>query len=293
MIVYFAGAEQKWALKCLVKAQVRNVFMSYFYVPKKKPLKDVLQAAGFTYPIRLMVDSGVFSLIEGINRGKIGKVDWEDYVAGYYEWLKINSPYITTCVNMDLEAIAGCKKVDEWDEKYFYDIEKNYNIEVAHVWHKERGKPAFVQMARKFRYIAFSTMLDGAFNFSQSMSWVRRAGEYGAKVHGLAMTRWDALKKIPFYSVDSTTWLVGMRYGITTFKLPGKEDLFGYGKDQKDQGRKRWKSQIIKDGFDYEGIVADKGAAVTSWFANQFHQMNEVVDKRNPSMWYKGGRRNG
>jgi hypothetical protein len=290
VIIYFAGAEQPWALKALRKAEARNVFMSYFYVPKRKPVADVLKTAAFPYPVRLMVDSGVFTLLEGMKHGTIGKVDFEEYAANYFAWLKANAQHITTCVNLDLDSVVGCKKVDEWNERYFSEIER-LGIEVAYVWHKERGRADYLRFCRQYRYIAFSAMLDGGVNLSLVNSWVRKAGDYGTKVHGLAMTRWDALKRIPFYSVDSTTWLSGTRYGITALKHPTAPSMAMYGKNRKDEARKRWRGNIIRAGLDFEKITADNGAEVSAWFAKQVHDMNADVDRINPNLWYRGGRR--
>lgn len=265
--------------------------MSYFYVSKHKPVADVLKTAGFRYPIRLMVDSGVFTLIESMKRGTIGKVDFEEYAAGYYNWLRENAPYITTCVNLDLDAVAGCKKVDEWNERYFSDIEKNHNIEVAYVWHKERGRADYLRFCRQYRYIAFSAMLDGGVNLNLVNSWVRKAAEYGTKVHGLAMTRWEALKRIGFFSVDSTTWLSGTRYGITALKHPTAPSMAMFGKNKKDQARKRWRNEIEAAGLDFEKIVNDNGPEVSAWFAKQVHDFNADIDRVNRNLWYRGGRR--
>jgi len=293
LIVYGAGAEQPWALNALKRAGFRNIFMSFFYVSKKKTLREVLAGVGFTYPIRLMVDSGVFSLIEGMKRGAIGEVDFEAYAQTYYEWLKANASHITTCVNLDLDAIVGCKKVDDWNERYFYDIEKNHGIEVAYVWHKERTRADFLRFCRQYRYIAFSAKLDKGFNLSLANSWVRKAADYGTKVHGLAMTRWDALKRTPYYSCDSTTWLSGTRYGITAFKHPTAPSMRIYGKNDKDQARKRWRRQITEAGLDYDRIINDDGGEVSAWFARQVHDMNAQIDRTNQSIWYRGGRRDG
>lgn len=291
MIAYFAGAEQPWALNALKKAGARNVFMSYFYVSKKKTLRKVLGGIGFPYPVRLMVDSGVFTLIEGMKRGTIGKVDFEEYAASYYEWLKANAPYITTCVNLDLDSVVGCKKVDEWNERYFSDIEKNHGVEVAYVWHKERGRADYLRFCRQYKYIAFSGMLDGGVDLGRVNSWVRKAADYGTKVHGLAFTRWEALKRIGFYSVDSTSWTAGTRFGLTALKHPTSPSIKIYGKQDKDQARKRWKEKIIEAGLDFDKIANDDGPEVSAWFAKQFHDMNAEIDRVNPNLWYRGGKR--
>ena len=39
------------------------------------------------------------------------------------------------------------------------------------------------------------------------------AEKYKSLVHGMAMTHTSLLTKIPFYTTDSTTWLVGLQYG--------------------------------------------------------------------------------
>lgn len=44
---------------------------------------------------------------------------------------------------------------------------------------------------------------------------IKIANSYGTKVHGLGYTKLQNINKteVPFYSVDSTSWLSGLRFG--------------------------------------------------------------------------------
>ena len=47
--------------------------------------------------------------------------------------------------------------------------------------------------------------------------WLKKlvfyARDKGVKVHGLGYTSLTGMKEIPFYSVDSTSWLAGNKFG--------------------------------------------------------------------------------
>lgn len=49
--------------------------------------------------------------------------------------------------------------------------------------------------------------------FSRIRDWMRRTGSPMPRIHGLGMTNEQMLLAYPFYSVDSTVWLIARRYG--------------------------------------------------------------------------------
>lgn len=51
--------------------------------------------------------------------------------------------------------------------------------------------------------------------------WImHRSVKYGCRVHGFGVTDYELLVKYPFFSVDSTSWQTGMRYGQMTWFDP-------------------------------------------------------------------------
>jgi len=96
--------------------------------------------------------------------------------------------------------------------------------------------------------------------------------KYKRKVHGFAMTKPDYIRRFPFYSVDSTSWKAGSKYGITYYLIGNKIEATN------DKGVRR---RIMN--FDYfkpyevkwEEVLKDK---------------NEEVDKINAITWIEYGK---
>jgi len=76
-------------------------------------------------------------------------------------------------------------------------------------------------MCEKYDYIALS--LSGKY----TSSWISNPGaievigkmlniakENECKVHGLGFTKFNKFKNLKFYSVDSTTWISSMKFGL-------------------------------------------------------------------------------
>ena len=64
-------------------------------------------------------------------------------------------------------------------------------------------------------YIALGKLLGNP--LADLLPWLDtafRVADGRAVFHGFGMTTWDVLRRLPFYSVDSSTWNEGQRYGI-------------------------------------------------------------------------------
>jgi hypothetical protein len=88
------------------------------------------------------------------------------------------------------------------------------------------------------------------------------------RLHGVAMTRMESMREVPWDSVGSTTWLHTTIHG-DTFVWTGRE-LKRYPKRMKDQARKRHRTWLGDQGFDVAKIEADDNAellklSVWSW----------------------------
>src|SRR3712207_5172379 len=66
------------------------------------------------------------------------------------------------------------------------------------------------EMCRKYSYIG---MPNHGYSVQVLSKMFRIARKYNTRVHGMALTVTNILQKIPFYSADSTTWLVGQQFG--------------------------------------------------------------------------------
>ncbi len=160
-----------------------------------------------------LLDSGAFSFFGG------KEVDWNDYVTKYINF--INTHKVEFFFELDLYSIIGIKET----EKIRNRIEKETQKQSIPVFHKRLGIDYYKMLCDKYNYIAISAsgMYESKWTRQQPeklRKMVIYANQKNTKVHGLGYTKIDMLKKIPFYSVDSTSWLSGNRFGAL-YKFTG------------------------------------------------------------------------
>jgi hypothetical protein len=82
------------------------------------------------------------------------------------------------------------------------------------------------------------------------------------------------MRLLPFFSCDSTSWLMGGKYGMT-FWFDGKT-LRAYDKFGKSV-RRRFKMEARELGVDWDNFMADKAPAVNKWNLLQWLQYQEYL----------------
>ena len=86
------------------------------------------------------------------------------------------------------------------------------------VWHIYLGVDYYKKLCKEYNFIAIGA------SGKHDSGWTRKhpeklkklvqyANSKKVRVHGLGYTNHNGLKEIPFYSVDSTSWLSGNRFG--------------------------------------------------------------------------------
>ena len=72
-------------------------------------------------------------------------------------------------------------------------------------------------MCKEYPYVALGGIVTQEVPrsvYEKAFPWfIQTAHKYGAKIHGLGYTSIEGLNRYKFDSVDSTTWLVGAKYG--------------------------------------------------------------------------------
>lgn len=202
MKIFFAGGDNWKNFEILKETGVKHVLLSYYYI-KNKP--RILEEAKLNN-MEVLLDSGAHTLQKGV------KVDYETFVDNYIKFINKYSKYIDYFVELDIENVIGLNKVEEWREK----IQKQTKREPIIVWHRERGWNYWKQMCKQYSYIGFSgfVTINGKPEVPDKYIpiFLKEAKKHNTKVHGFGFTK-PSLFKYPFYSVDSTSWLVGARYG--------------------------------------------------------------------------------
>ena len=254
--IVISGVESNTYFDIVVrKNNIRFVLMSYHYLQGKP--KNFLKERIEEFPdLKVFIDSGAHTFFnkDSEYRQKDEKF-WDEYLTKYTEFVKENRDYIFACANLDIEAIVGVDTVDKWNDKYFKPVEES-GVEVCYIWHSERGESGWEEYAKKHSYIGLSMTNDVGATVQKLKKKLKVAEKYNTRVHGMALTKTEVLVHVPFFSADSTTWLVGQQYGELNW-FDGRK----MRRLSKDQWRRQYKTRLLKEPFnaDWELLTTGMG----------------------------------
>lgn len=198
MKVYLAGSgwEHLW-----IKDNIFDIFRleSFMYLSENEK-QYINKYKSF------LLDSGAFTFM---SKNK-DKTNWNEYVEKYANF--INKHNIDLFFELDIDNIVGLKEVENLRNK----LEKLTNKQCIPVWHKSRGKEYWLKMISDYKYCAIGGIVTKEIkpNEYPFFNWfLSEAKKQNCKVHGLGFTNILKLITYPFYSVDSTSWLSGNRFG--------------------------------------------------------------------------------
>lgn len=157
-----------------------------------------------------LLDSGAFTFF---GQGK--KVDWNEYISNYSEFIKRNN--VKHFFELDIDPLVGYQRVLEMRQT----LERLTDQPSIPVWHRSRGKDEFVKMCKEYDYVAIGGIVTREITPDQWKIFptlIDIAHKHEARIHGLGFTSLKDLPKYHFDSVDSTSWTSGNRFGnINTF----------------------------------------------------------------------------
>jgi hypothetical protein len=237
MKIYLAGGENHVG-KRHPRLYVQNVFVSFFsfYKGSKKGLASVKEHAQ-----SIIVDSGAHSFFS-MNKEKITaagtarrakvQLDVDEYWNRYVRWLQTNYEFIDYFAELDIGELVGKEKVKSWRQEL---KEKGLFKKCLTVYHPAvMSWEDFKEMVRENKtdgpgYIA----LEGIRGKKRAVDYIKCAQylmKEKVRFHGFAMVRQKYLDLIPFYSVDSSSWLSGVMYGGRTTSKKGRLSIATAGK---------------------------------------------------------------
>jgi hypothetical protein len=232
---------------------IRETLVSYFYF-RKSPARfgatlDMMLADGGIF----MADSGGHSFMakKGDDDAMFKEAYWIPFIEEYVAWLIENREKIYCAANMDLEMFVGKKVVDKWNRLYFEPLLKYF--EVIFVAHEDTDDPygvkRFEEYAKRYRYVGINNVL-----YKHAAKFYNIAKQYGTRIHGFGWTSIPTLKQYPFFSVDSTTWLGGEKFGASYRRVGNSLKTLPSGKRHIRRGDK---SKCIENGISFEGLMAE------------------------------------
>lgn len=230
-----------------------SYLMSYEYMRKSmKWVENDMLPEIFENKGLLMTDSGAFSFLAKVDRKKSAdRSFWEPYIEEYVQFLYDNAHHIYCAANMDLDNIVGKDVVDYWNQKYFKPLEQY--LQIVYVVHPSFGDQYAVgrlkEYAQQHQYVGISSSLNMKTTYPKIHQIVK---SYGVRCHGFGYTDYDHLMARPMFSVDSSSWTMGSRFGET--HIDDGQHFRPFNRNFH-RIRKRMKSTAKDMGISYESIA--------------------------------------
>lgn len=211
--LYLAGNSEGKALSVVSEliesgeAVPPYLLSSYYYCREDTSFQTI----GFQYRDYckgFLLDSGAFTFMDSISKDT-SNINFEQYTDEYAQF--INEHDIEHFFELDIDNVVGLARVRELRRR----LETKTGKDCIPVWHKARGKEAFLEIARKYDYIAIGGIVTGEITRDEYkyFNWfVKKAHEHDTKIHGLGFTP-SNIGEYGFDSVDSTSWLTAQRFG--------------------------------------------------------------------------------
>lgn len=203
MKLYFATSYNPFGeLKKLKSWKVSNVLSTYYVLRKNKLNKNIekYKSSGFN----LFLDSGAFSAFN-----KNEKINIDEYIDFIKKTKNIWNVYA------GLDVIGDYKKSKENQE--YMELK---GLSPLPTFHYRSPYKELERLCEKYDYIALGGLVPIALNIKEMrrhldycFSIIKKY--YPKKIHGFGVNSYWSWERYPFYSVDATSWNMGMKFGRT------------------------------------------------------------------------------
>lgn len=281
----YSGVEDTKNFNILYDLGIRDFLISFHYIQQKNLDINIYADRG----IKFFIDSGAYTYMNNPDYNERTVEEWEEHIKFYLLWAKEHKDLIFALASFDLENLVGAEQVQKWNEKYFEPFMLETGIPVCFVWHNDNYYLTWEQYCQRYPYVGVSwgtdVYDDGSGGLKTGISMLRVAEKYGAVVHGMAMTRTSLLPKLPFYTVDSTTWMVGVQYG---------EVNYWTGKKMTRLKKDKWKGEMLETivnelGRNKEFLLAEDSSEMIRVNVQAFIQAEKYIKEKmkNKMYWLK------
>lgn len=289
-LIVFAGLAANKPRMAAMRARKVEAVMASFERVREGKWFDIVREDLDTWPQYRYLDSGVFTLmrmaaasrintqsqpkaqsVAGMSlerilmreKGAVPEEKVRDLFSEYLKYLEVHLDEWDFVLNLDVDAlkieradgtmIPGVVVADRATEK----LKRIVGDKLIPVWHGtvDERFGRWKQFISEFKYVAIGSDISPRFRILRYLC--DSAHIEGTIVHGLGSTRADILKDIPFDTVDSTTWLSGVRFGqYGGFMYPKRKDTLGTRTTRKSRSFEKLAEQM---GYDAKELVAEGG----------------------------------
>lgn len=271
MRIYLAGAESM--LNILAENNAKHVLATYYYLRDKS--ERTVERLLNTFP-DVFLDSGGFSLnVSLVKEGMTWDEAQQDprianYLEEYARFVDKWGHRFTAVAELD---------VGPWEQKVRQrEFLQQYTDRVIPVIHPTDPPEYQLYLMKNYEYVALGGVGD-ARSLTEIKAYVtrqlHRARRYNTLLHGFAITVVEIMRMLPFFSADSTSWLMGSKYGMT-FWFDGRT-LRSYDKFGKNV-RRKFKREVMDLGLDWDKFINEHAKTVNRWNLLQWLQYQEYLN---------------
>lgn len=209
--VYLSGVES--FVDLIEKVGLKYVMVSYYSLRSKDEeslyslLTRLKNSCG-----EIMLDSGAYTyLMDVMRRGREVEISMLDkYYSGYINFLKKYQDFFVYCFELDLDLVAGQEWVDKWWNKAY-----RKGIVLQRVFHRWQSMDVLKRYLEHSDVELIGSPVLREYKKKEYLRFAKYIHNQGKKFHGFAYTPKDiTLLKLPYiYSVDSTSWLLPVKFG--------------------------------------------------------------------------------
>jgi hypothetical protein len=189
------------------------------------------------YP--LLLDSGAHSF--NTSKTPPDRDELIDYAQRYEAFVEANIDRVSLVTEFDATPL-GLDWVMSRRQAFYDHIEPSKFVAV---WHADWGLDVLRDMAVKYEAVGVTSTESATGSNLQPL--LHSIGRGGVHLHGMAMTKPDILRVMPFRSASSTSWLSPMQYGDTI--VWDGQSLHRYPRDMKDRARRQHQQLFEREGF--------------------------------------------
>lgn len=275
----YSGVENEQYFQLLYDMGIRDFLMSYHYIKEKHINMSKFKGKN----VKFFIDSGAHTYQ---NDPKFREYDieyWEKHLQGYLKWAEKNREFIFAIASFDFENLVGGDVVAKWYREYFEPFSQRTGIPVCYVWHQDSSQD-WEHYCQRYKYVGFSSVntQGEAIDLPEYVAKLNIASKYNTLVHGFGMTRTSLLPKIPFYTCDSTTWLVGLQYGEINFWMGNKMSRL-----KKEKWKGEYLSKICELGVDRQKLLDEDPLEMVKANVKAFIEAEKFISvKLRPRMYW-------
>lgn len=247
-LVFLAGCENEHHRSQLYDAGIRDILVSYYYLRKKNDASIIKQLERFE---NVLLDSGGYTYIQ---QGKKGKAPTDDevkyYTEDYMKYCEKMHEHFNFVFEMDFTWQIG----KEYRDAVLHEMHDN-GIHMVPIIHASLSGDLEGNNFFEYPLVALAGDITGG-TAGPHAPIIRKLMDKGILIHGLAATDEASVNRVPYFSVDSSSWISGAQWGLTYIFRGGK--IITYSAKDKKRAREANKYIFEQAGLNWEGIAADK-----------------------------------